>query len=128
VVEIPDFPSLLSELRKALAEELGREACVYGYFKQAGVDWNGKSISAGDTTDELPTLGYSQKTFYFLSNVSGVLTIQVKEPDGDWRTYDTPNVTAGVLLPCIMTAQAISVRLSFNQSATVTAWYVMKVV
>jgi hypothetical protein len=97
-----------------------------GYFREAGVEWNAKSISAGATTDELPTLEYTNKTFYFLSNTAGTLTVQVKEPDGEWQTYDSLSVSAGVLTVYTMTGQAIAVRLSFSASAVVTAWYVMR--
>jgi len=114
-------------LKEALREELGKEAYTSGYFTEGGVNWNNKSISANATTDELSTIEYTHKTFYFLSNADGTLTIEVKEPDGEWRTYDTVPIKANSLEVYPMAGQAISVRLKFSVAATVTAWYVMRV-
>ena len=118
--------AISEELKKALREELGGEAYAYGYFTEGGVEWNGKAIEADAVTDELPALGFTHKTFYFLSDADGTLTVEVKEPDGEWREYDSVSITANKLEQYTPPAQAVAFRLRFSASATVTAWYVMR--
>jgi hypothetical protein len=96
------------------------------YFKGTdGTVWNNASISAGDTTYGVICAGYGKKSIYFLSSVAGVLTVQVREPGGDWRNYDSIKVNANELTPYIITGDFEAFRLTFDTAATVTAWYVL---
>jgi len=89
-----------------------------------GTDWNGKSIGAGDSTEAIDVFMYGRKTIYFLSDTAGTLSVEVQEPDGTWRTYDTVSVSANDLLPYPVAEGSVQrrLRLSFDTAATVTAW------
>jgi len=94
------------------------------YFEDGGVGkWNGASIDAGDETDPVTMGRYARKTVYFLSDTAGTLTIQVVEPDGTRRTYDTVSVDADTLEVYTISAVGERVALKFDTGATVTAWY-----
>jgi len=105
---------------------VGLHPPISKYFQDdAGVfpDWNALAIGGGDVTLGVDVMHCGNKTIYFISDVNGVLTIEVLEPDGaTWRTYGTSAVVANTLLPYTMTGQATRVRISFNNAATVSAW------
>jgi len=93
------------------------------FVEEDGTVWNNASISANDRTLGVPTLGWKIKTIHFISDTAGVLTIEIFDPAGNWRTYLTENVSANELLTRVITAKVSGIRLSFNQAATVSAWY-----
>jgi len=98
-----------------------------GYFRNSDGKWQDLSISAGDTTYGIPTKGYGKKTFYFVADAAGTLTIEVQEPDYTWRTYDTVSVSADTVETYLMNAEARGVRLSYDTGATVSAWYDLQI-
>ena len=94
------------------------------YFEDGDVGkWNNVSISGGDETNLVTMGGYAKKTVYFLSDTAGTLTIQVVEPDGTRRTYDTVSIDADTLEAYIISGVVEKVALKFDTAATVTAWY-----
>lgn len=98
---------------------------AHGYFQDDGYrePWNNRTISAGDTTWEVYAGGYTERTIYFLSDSVGTLTIEIKEPDGDWRTYGTADISANTLEEYSPTGEIEFLRISFDADATVTAWF-----
>jgi hypothetical protein len=59
----------------------------------------GYSISSGSVTSHpFPIWGYTYKTLLFMANQSGTLEIDVYTTSGNWRVYDTVNVSANTLL------------------------------
>jgi len=88
-----------------------------------GTTWNGASISAGDQTNLVTVKEYAKKTVYFISDTAGTLTIQVVDPDGTRRTYDTVSIDADTLEAYIISGVVEKVALKFDTAATVTAWY-----
>jgi len=93
------------------------------YFTQDGAEWNAKSISANDTTDRVPVGGHPKVTVHAYSDTAGTLTVQVREPDGEWRDYDTMSVSAGGSNSIVITGQASWIRVTFDAAATITCWY-----
>lgn len=95
------------------------------YFRNdARGAWNGVSIDAGESTYGVPTLGYEERTVYFVTDTSGDLTIEVREPDGDWRTYVTKSgVATNELIETELAGSFSGMRVSFDTAATVSAWY-----
>jgi len=89
-----------------------------------GTVWNDASISGGDETKLELIRGYEKKTVYFLSDTAGTLTIQIVDPDGARKTYDTVSISANTLEPYpISPGVAVEkVALKFDTAATVSAW------
>jgi predicted GH43/DUF377 family glycosyl hydrolase len=101
---------------------------VFTYLKDEDSEnfWKGFTIGAGDRTAAIYVGEWRRKTLYFMSNVSGTLTIEVDPVgDGDFDAYDLPTETATVsantLKDILIEEDAKYVRLSFNRVATVTA-------
>jgi hypothetical protein len=68
------------------------------YRESTNVKWNGLATGGvTQTSHPLPIWGYSRKTLAFQSSAAGTLDIQVYA-GGDWRSYDTPGLTANKLL------------------------------
>jgi len=88
-----------------------------------GTVWNNASIDAGDDTKLVRIKKYTKKTVYFLSDTAGTLTIQVADPDGTRRTYDTVSIDADTLETYIISGVMRMIALKFDSAATVTAWY-----
>jgi len=97
---------------------------VEGYFAGPNGWWNSSGIDAGDSTYGIPTLGYDSITIKFLSDTDGLLDVETQEPDLDWRTLlDDENISADTLKEINLGGLQRGIRLTFDTSATVTAFY-----
>jgi hypothetical protein len=82
--------------------------------------WNGKSISAGEYSLPLVTIGWREATLYFKSDTAGDLTVEVDPVgDGSWDTYTTRASTTKEILT--IDEHFARIRLKFSSAATVTA-------
>lgn len=90
--------------------------------------WVDQSISAGDTTDPLPTFQYGSGAVYFKTDTAGTLTIQVDlTGTGDWMDYDTVSLDAGEATHYPFSRLDFArYRLKFSDAATVTARAILK--
>jgi len=82
--------------------------------------WNNTSISAGQNSPPLVTMGWSEVTISFTSNTSGNLTVYVDPVgDGTWEAYATySSITSQIFT---IRDHFARVMLSFSAAATVTA-------
>jgi len=93
------------------------------FIEEDGTIWNDVAITGGDQTDWVLCKSYRTPTLYFISDTAGNLTIQTQEPDGDGQTYDTVAIAMNTLEVYPIPASMRAVRISFNNAATVTAWW-----
>jgi len=101
---------------------------VEGYFAISGVGLSGTVMPSGANTDIVATLNLGDKAFYWYStDSSGTMTVQVGDPLNNFFDYDTVAFTSGTLTSYIMTGRIGRVRLQneANMSGTIRAWYVM---
>jgi hypothetical protein len=82
--------------------------------------WRGKSVSAGEYSLPLVTMGWREVTLYFKSNTPGDLTVEVDPVgDGEWDTYIVRTSTTKEFLT--IDEHFARIRLKFSTTATVTA-------
>jgi hypothetical protein len=78
----------------------------------------GQSISSGSVTSHpIPMYGYVNKTLYFMANQTGTLEIDVFTLSGNWRTYDTINISANTLVSYSINDEIILARVVYTPSA-----------
>lgn len=95
-----------------------------GYFRSEGAAWNNLKIGAGDTTDGVVCRGYECEV-QFISDVEGSLSVSVRQPGADWKICGEILIPAGTIRSfSVRDVQAI--RLSFDNTATVTARYTLR--
>lgn len=94
------------------------------YFRNCGKAWINYHIKGGDKTDGITCRGCKCE-IYFNSDKRGTLTISSRDLNGNWNTYaEVKTSYYKNVLYSIRDTEAV--RISFDKSATVTAWYVLK--
>jgi len=92
------------------------------YLRVNGTPLTGVSYTANTPTDAVITQGYDLKTFYFKSDATGTLKVQVF--DGKtWEDLDSVAVDADKLTIYHTSVRAKAFRLVFDQDANIKAWY-----
>jgi len=83
--------------------------------------WDNEAISAGDTTDPIPTWGYDEKEIMFVSDTAGTLTILGDVYGETLREYKTLSIDANTPKWEDLLAPLSRIQLKFDTGATVTA-------
>lgn len=78
----------------------------------------GLVIAAGsETSHPVPIFGFGNKTLHFQATQAGTLNIEILTLTGNWRTYDSINISANTLLSYVMVGEAVLFRVTFTPTS-----------
>jgi hypothetical protein len=77
----------------------------------------GASVSSGSISSHpIPIYGRDSKTVYFMANQTGTMLIEVYTLSGNWRTYDSINISADTLTKYRIDMDGLMARITFTPS------------
>ncbi len=92
-----------------------------------GDSWNSVAVTTNETSQPFEGVYLKDtRTLFFLSDSGGTLTVQTKEPDGDWQDLKDISISANTLKKDVLDGDFIGLRVKFSTGATVTGWHVLR--
>jgi len=93
------------------------------FIETDGTVWNNASIDAGDTTYGVLTEYCESINIYVIADSAATISVDTQEPDGDWQTCTTRDISADTLESILLSGKMRGVRISCDTACTITAWH-----